>query len=520
MNAQLSNRLSQGNIDPETLYKVVSNCLQVVFIDLDQRERPYEIFESLNAKSKPLTQADLVRNYIAMRLPEERQAEVFEQHWSRIEDLLQERRTVGRSRLGELTAFLRHYLAMRSGTLCNEEHVYARFRDRIEHEFATPDEFITELVTLKRYARHYDRLLRPENEPNLTLRAALTRLNVLEIATGYPFLLAAYDAFQQGDLSEEGFLEGLMALENYLVRRYLAGEPYNYLNKMFPTLWRDVETAQFGSTLRRALVTRNYPSNPRIRHAVEAQELYDRQSSTQKKICLILESINRHLSAGSGGYTQLDTAPTIEHIMPQTTSAEWQQELGPDWRQTHEDYLHTLGNLTLVTQEWNATLSNAPFTIKKGRLAVHALRLNSDYFSAEIPHWGETTIKARAGFLAEHVLDIWSAFEETMTAQPIAHGRPRAVTVLGDVHATQSWRDVAFHTAECIAQVADDFNSIAQRMPAYLSHNQFAYASRQLSNGWWINLNLSAENIRRLCRRLLQAAGISEDEWQVDVSEE
>ncbi len=37
---------------------------------------------------------------------------------------------------------------MRSGVLCSEEHVYARFRDRIEKEFSSPAAFMEELATL------------------------------------------------------------------------------------------------------------------------------------------------------------------------------------------------------------------------------------------------------------------------------------------------------------------------------------------------------------------------------------
>ncbi len=124
---EIEYKISRDGIDPERLFLVLTNCLQVVFIDLDQKERPYEIFESLNHKGKRLSQADLVRNYIAMKLPDSKQEEAFEKHWAKIETLLQERRTVGRSGLGELTAFLRHYLAMRTASLCNEENVYARF---------------------------------------------------------------------------------------------------------------------------------------------------------------------------------------------------------------------------------------------------------------------------------------------------------------------------------------------------------------------------------------------------------
>ncbi|HRF98278.1 MAG TPA: hypothetical protein PLZ51_23885, partial [Aggregatilineales bacterium] len=54
-------RVKLTKTDPEKLSQVILNCLHVVFITLEQRERPYEIFESLNAKGKPLTAPDLVR---------------------------------------------------------------------------------------------------------------------------------------------------------------------------------------------------------------------------------------------------------------------------------------------------------------------------------------------------------------------------------------------------------------------------------------------------------------------------
>ncbi len=32
---------------------------------------------------------------------------------------------------------------------------------------------------------------------------------------------------------------------------------------------------------------------------------------------------------------------TIEHIMPQTLTTEWKTELGADWQNVYEKYLHT-----------------------------------------------------------------------------------------------------------------------------------------------------------------------------------
>lgn len=507
------------HLDPEQLYMVLANSLQVVFIDLDQGERPYEIFESLNAKGKPLSQADLVRNYIAMKLPEKRQGDVFEKYWSKIEMLLQEKRKVGRSGLGELTAFLRHYLALRNGLLPNERHVYERLRDRIEKEYAQPADFEQEIATLKNYAEYYDRLLRPEHEPDERIRTKLRRLGTLEMSTAYPFLLAAYDAYSNGKLSKDEFSEGLSILENYMVRRYLSGEATNYLNKMFPALWRELSLTRFSESLRKVIVTKNYPPDHRIKRDVLTEQVYDKRSDTRSKITLILESINRHLSAQakSGGYTVLDDDSTIEHIMPQTLSAEWKKHIGTHWEQVYGDYLHTLGNLTLVTQGWNSELSNSHFEEKRAKLSGHALRLNSDYFGAGIDRWDDEAIRARAEFLLDAILKLWPELGAPPVVQKTTGTKPYSLTMMGQTFVVTTWRDVAFYTAQAISELVDDFDAqIASHMQSYFDHQQFQSACRQLPNGWWIYMNLSAASVKNFCRNMLSLAGIPEDEWQVE----
>ena len=168
-----------------------------------------------------------------MKLPSSKQEKVFIQYWEKIETVLQERRTVGKSRIGELTAFIRHYLAMQSRVLCSEEHIYARFRDRCE-EYTDDKNFIEEISTLCRFSDYYNKLLRPENEKRQEIQDILVRLNILEIQTAYPFLLMAYDSFEkQRRISQHEFLELLKLLENYIVRRYVCGEATNYTNSCY-----------------------------------------------------------------------------------------------------------------------------------------------------------------------------------------------------------------------------------------------------------------------------------------------
>lgn len=515
---EIGNRLRSGSIDPERLFLVLANSLQVVFIDLDKGERPYEIFESLNAKNKPLTQADLVRNYIAMKLPESRQEEIFENYWAHIEHLLQDMRPVGGSRLGELTAFLRHYLTMRSGILVNERHVYERFRDRMEKEAQNTENFIHEIATLKKFSVYYDRLLRPEREPNEKIRNKLRRLNILEVSTSYPFLMMVYESYEDRKISLEEFSEALDILENFMVRRYLVGEPTNYLNKAFTTLWREINPVQFTQTLKKAIINKNYPSDLTIKRELPHLRLYGRGGQAREKLILVLETINRFLDITAGGYTVLSGKPTIEHIMPQTLSPQWKEHLGANLEQIYNEYLDTIGNLTLVTQEWNTELSNAPFQEKQKRLAQHGLKLNSQYFSkVDLDKWDGQAIQKRAEFLTEKILNLWPELG-TPTNTPRAIGnKPVSLTILGETFLVRTWRDVAYQTVLVISQLVEDFETtIASQMPAYFDKYPFQYACKQLPNGWYVFLNLSAASIKSFCQNLVALAGLTADEWQVE----
>ena len=526
---QLEQKINEGAIQPEFFFIVISNCFQVVFIDLNHDESPYKIFESLNAKGKPLSQADLVRNYIAMKLPTQQQETVFKNQWEKIEHLLQEKRMVGRSRIGELTAFLRHYLAMESRVLCSQEHIYERFRDRCEREFDTTNTFISEIGTLRTFAEYYDRLLRPKHEADAAIQKALHRLSQLELSTAYPFLLAAYAAYQSITISKDDFLDLLGVLENYLVRRQVCGEPTNYLNKMFPTLWRDTQIEvenglTFRDALRQVLANKGYPSDRNVQQAIRTRKQYD--SSSQEKLCLVLESINRYLHQGKGGYTVLDGSPTIEHILPQKPDSSWKKELNEAFDRTYRDYLHTLGNLTLVTQEWNSQLSNGSFKDKKATLSGHALKINSGYFSQEIPLWNEAAILARADILTEAFLAIWAAFGEASPVIQESYRAPKSVTICGESFqiSDKTWRQFMKTVVEWVIQNhPDQFKHVRAQLETHfcddLTGKKYPRDWHKLSNGTYVYQSDSARGHKSFCRRLLLAVGVPETDWSLEEAE-
>ena len=401
---ELKKRVQSG-IRPDGLLTVLTTSFKVVFINLETSESPYRIFESLNAKGKPLTQADLIRNYVAMRLPSADQERLFDEYWSRTEELLQESRQVGR--IGELTAFFRHYLSMVSGAVVNENHVYSRFRDRAEREFTDTASFEAEIKRLWQFARHYDALLRPDQSRLLNgIQCLLNSLNILEAQTAYPFLLRLLEAFEGNHITDDQLQSCLRTVENYLTRRFVVGDPTNYHLKMFPALWKELDPTRISESLPKILATKNYPANKRVIHSVAHRDIPQRNARNRFNTVQILQRINERMSAGTGGYTVLDAAPTVEHIMPQKLSQEWQNALGALAQQVHTEFLNTFGNLTLVTAEWNSSLSNSPFPIKLDRFLSHALVLNSKYFVPGM-EWGRAEILERAEFLTDQILAFW-----------------------------------------------------------------------------------------------------------------
>jgi len=496
-------------IDPNRLFLVLVNCLQVVFINLNQDEKPYQIFESLNSKGKPLTQSDLVRNYIAMRLPDADQMPLYEQYWADIERMLNENQTI--ARIGERTAFLRHYLAFRTGVLFNLEHIYIRFRDRMEREFRTNHDFMEELKTLHRFAHYYHRIAHPEYEPEPSIRTALERLSLLETATSYPLLLALYDRYEQGTLSTRQFVECIGFIENYFVRRYLAGETSGYTNKMFPTLIPELQAANVPTALRRALARKNYPSDKRLLETLKTLDLYD--SRAPKRLIFVLEAINRAYSQGSGGYTTLDGIPTVEHIMPQTLSESWKRYLGPAWEQIHKEYVHTLGNLTLVTGDWNASLSNLPFEQKCERLRQHALMINQRYFGS-VATWNEQAILQRTEHLGQIILTIWPKLDDVFDLEQFTGRKPYAIVILGETYRVKSWRQLALIMTNTIAELVSDFDYIAAQFNDYLIKEPKKHYDA-LKNGYYLYVKLSSRNIWSYCQKLASLAGLSSKDWKI-----
>jgi hypothetical protein len=93
----------------------------------------------------------------------------------------------------------------------------------------------------------------------------------------------------------------------------------------------------------------------------------------------------------------------MEHVMPQTLSAEWKSALGENYAEAHDRWLDTLGNLTLTG--YNSELGNATFDEKKTKLQNTHFELSRSLLQHN--YWGPAEIEARGKSLAELALQRW-----------------------------------------------------------------------------------------------------------------
>jgi uncharacterized protein with ParB-like and HNH nuclease domain len=376
----------QPEVNLDKLYTVIGKNLVLVSIVLDKDDNPYLIFESLNAKGEPLTQADLIRNYFFMRIHVNVQEKVFNELWGPMQE-----------RLGEnLTEYIRHFL-MREGKNVKQSDLYYTLKEGVEDR--ADEEILSFLQEVSAFSKHYARLLDPVEEKSPKIAPRVARLNRFEATTAYPFLLNVYHDYEAGRLAEDDFAAILDVLETFLIRRFICNVPTHGLNRIFAALYGQAARANtLVEGVKQSLRDKNFPADREFREQFTTGKLYG-GGERLGKAKLILERLEMSYAHKEA----IDpTVLTIEHIMPQTPTEWWKRELGDDWEVTHETWLDTVGNLTLTG--YNPELSNSDFSTKKAILARSHVELNRYFAGAET--WDEQSICRRGEELAERALRV------------------------------------------------------------------------------------------------------------------
>ncbi|WQV95631.1 DUF262 and DUF1524 domain-containing protein [Helicobacter pylori] len=375
----------------ETIFKGLDK-LMIVWIALKKgKDDPQLIFENMNSKGIELTQADLIRNYIIMETEVEKQEDFYNQYWRAMEEDFKQNETL-------FNRFVRHYLTIKTRDIPNIKKVYEAFK-RYQQERGIETEVL--LQDLQKYCEYFCQIAF-KKEADKDLNKALSFLVDLEMDVIYPLLLELYSDYSDGVLSKQDFIPIIYLTESYICRRAVCGLGTNSLNKVFPSFTKHIQKDEYFKSLKAHFgyltEKQRFPNNDEFKKLFITIDFYHFQKREY-----FLERLE-HFDAKEPVDTQ---KCSIEHIMPQTLTTEWQKDLGENFEAIHEKYLHTIGNLTLTG--YNNEYSNKSFQEKRDMekgFKQSPLRLNQSL--KDLESFGEKQIEERANDLADWALKIWA----------------------------------------------------------------------------------------------------------------
>lgn len=404
-------RWAEKSINPSHVLDALTK-LEIVEIVLTKGEDdPQVIFESINSTGLELSNADLIRNYLLMNADD--QEKLYENYWLYIEKTLRNKMDYS-----NLDAFFMQYIVYKTSKPVNSRQLYISFVKLFKDSGYSQENILKEL---RYYAEIFGAFVYGSDRYSDRINKLLYRLRVLNQTTCYPFLLHVFDDYHQGVITEETVEKILQFILAYLLRRMVCGVPSNTLRGLFTYLYNRIfkvasNKQKYYETLNKFLFTVSskdvIPSAAEFERALQKANIYGNNA-----LCrfLLLDIEN-----GDGKEILQAENLTIEHIMPQTLSADW-SHIRPE---EHEEYLHTLGNLSVTG--YNSELSNKSFAEKRDIIRENskAVILNSDVLDKE--SWNVADIQARAKRLAgivlarykiERILDDSIEFEyiETLT---------------------------------------------------------------------------------------------------------
>lgn len=406
-------------VNPISFVDLMESIEKLIIIDirLDSGDNPQMVFESLNSCGKDLEEADKVRNYLLMSLSSKEQEDFYYKYWAKIEACTDD----------EPTMFIRDFLTVKTKVISNITELYFDFK-RFDDENKQPREVL--LAEMLKYAEFYRQITKADTKLP-TVDQKLRQLSYIGSVVCMPYYIQFLDYSKENDLDEAEIYAVFDAIENYWARRIICGYPANVMSRTFAILHSDilrivkdhekrsVELKSKYSELMKFILLKKqgnaiFPSDAMIREAFPTRQIYKIPIEYRHFLFERMENENSKERDDMLVQKLRDNTITIEHIMPQTLTTQWKTDLGDDWQNIYDTYLHTFANLTLTG--YNSSYGNHSFTDKKEGYIDHKgnkidgfkeskFRLST--YLKMVDKWTINELQARQQMLLASFLRLW-----------------------------------------------------------------------------------------------------------------
>ncbi len=383
------------------------NKVKVVIIFLDEDQDENSVFESINSTGKPLAGSDLIKNYLftfknynCSHSDEKRLTKLYTEGF---EGLFKNAKKMEE----EIESFFRIYIAIKTSVLVNKDPkiIYYEFKKLIG-QINSIENCEKIILDLSKYANIYQSLKTGKLEDISSIHLSYIKACFDLYAVFLIQMVEKHSTITNGEIVVDNVDEInkiFKAIVGFDAARIFANFPAMEIVRWAPILltknhlehsdYQHIESYadRFVELVTTTDKTYKQPNESELRKSIVTSDLYTRNKAYIKRVLILLENIGKNELLN---YEQDLKKASIEHIMPQTISQEWEHISDEE----HDEYLHTLGNLTLTFD--NSKLSNLGFDEKKQILADKSkMTMNNEL--AEYHDFNIETIKKRANNLLD-----------------------------------------------------------------------------------------------------------------------
>lgn len=377
------NDLSDDGVDIKQFYNAVGD-LDIVDLDLkieDDLEAVQKIFEKINSTGKPLSPADLIRNYLLIATTIERQQQLYDNYWVKLEALYNDKNNI--------SDFAKHYLITKRGDWVEENKMYLTFRSYFSNTGEEKENILSEMLRLSKYYNWF----KNANTDNSSLNVIIKELNILKSDDMYSLLLVIFDRLYS--INNNELMRIMDLLVDFMIRYRivgLSGGSADLRSTLFNILTKITsgEIEPNYDNIKYELSNSpspngRFPNDEEFKIALQSKVnisyakalLYKMEYKETRNIFVDISKI------------------TIEHVLPQSLSKEWIEYLDGEEEaaKIHNTYLNCIGNLAMLSGSYNSSNSNKPWSFKKNILSQAQFILTQKV--SDNAEWKEEAIKNR-----------------------------------------------------------------------------------------------------------------------------
>lgn len=355
----------------------------------------YNIFQTINDRGQDLALSDILKMHLLQCIEEgskkEKESEEFiNEYW---DDAVR-----AKLEKSNLNNFVRHHWLSRNGVVSQTELL-----DVIRSHVTTLEEAYDYVESLSDEVSSYEALLYPTLDgwsnwsKSSEIVDSLLDLGVLSPTIPITLLMAAASVFR--DQQEDELINTIKHCTNFLFRYLtIAEKESKELEKLFSELAinlrkKKITTAQ---QIREELIKND------IKHDEFRIALIHKDIKQQSVAKYMLKKIEIQMDPL---YEKFSQKITLEHILPQKPDNEWNNYLVEN-NISHADYVHKLGNLTLLLGKINSQAQNKFITKKVPYYKQSSkLKLNDDLQT--LVSWNDTDFDKRHNKLINLCEKIW-----------------------------------------------------------------------------------------------------------------